>query len=66
MLLLGLGLRRFSATPAAIPELKNLVRKVSIEQSKAVAAHVMTMENAREIKSYLIDEMKKCMGETRG
>lgn len=66
MLLLGLGLRRFSATPAAIPELKNLVRKVSVEQSKAVADKVMTMENAREIKSYLIDEMKKCMGETRG
>jgi phosphotransferase system enzyme I (PtsI) len=66
MLLLGLGLRRFSATPAAIPELKNLVRKVSVEQSKVVADKVMTMENAREIKSYLIDEMKKCMGETRG
>jgi phosphoenolpyruvate-protein phosphotransferase (PTS system enzyme I) len=66
MLLLGLGLRRFSATPSAIPELKNLVRKVSVEQSKAVADKVMTMENAREIKSYLIDEMKKCMGETRG
>ena len=65
MLLLGLGLRRFSVTPAAIPEIKNLVRKVSIERSNEVAAHAMTMENAREIKSYLTEEMKKCLGETR-
>ena len=51
MLLLGLGLRRFSVTPAAIPEIKNLCRKVSIEKSKEVAAHALTMENAREIKA---------------
>jgi phosphoenolpyruvate-protein phosphotransferase (PTS system enzyme I) len=66
MLLLGLGLRRFSVTPAAIPEIKNLVRKVSLERSKEVAAHAMTMENAREIKSYLTEEMYKCLGKTRG
>jgi phosphoenolpyruvate-protein phosphotransferase (PTS system enzyme I) len=65
MLLLGLGLRRFSATPAAIPEIKNLVRKVSVERSKEVADHIMTMENAREIKSYLMEEMNKALGKTR-
>jgi phosphotransferase system enzyme I (PtsI) len=65
MLLLGLGLRRFSATPAAIPELKNLVRSVSIEKSKEVADHAMTMENAREIKSYLTEEMNKVLGKQR-
>jgi phosphoenolpyruvate-protein phosphotransferase (PTS system enzyme I) len=65
MLLLGLGLRRFSVTPAAIPEIKNLVRKVSLERSKEVAAHVMTMENAREIKGYLAEEMNKALGKSR-
>jgi phosphoenolpyruvate-protein phosphotransferase (PTS system enzyme I) len=65
MLLLGLGLRRFSATPAAIPEIKNLVRKVSIEQSKVVADHAMARENAREIKSYLTEEMNKALGKAR-
>jgi phosphotransferase system enzyme I (PtsI) len=65
MLLLGLGLRRFSVTPAAIPEIKNLVRKVSLERSKEVAEHVMTMENAREIKGYLTEEMYKALGKTR-
>jgi phosphotransferase system enzyme I (PtsI) len=65
MLLLGLGLRRFSATPAAIPEIKNLVRSVSIEKSKEVAQHAMNMENAREIKSYLTEEMNKALGKQR-
>ncbi len=59
MLLLGLGLRSFSATPSALPELKNVVRSVSIEQCKQIAARAMSMENAREIKSYLAEELKK-------
>jgi phosphotransferase system enzyme I (PtsI) len=44
---------------AAIPEIKNLMRNVTIEQCQAVSAHAMRMENAREIKSYLMEEMKK-------
>jgi phosphotransferase system enzyme I (PtsI) len=59
MLLLGMGLRRFSVTPSAIPEIKHICRHVTVEQCEAVAARVMTMENARDIKSYLIGELKK-------
>ena len=40
MLLLGMGLRRFSVTPSAIPEVKNICRNVTIEQCEAVAARV--------------------------
>ncbi len=59
MLLLGIGLRRFSVAPSAMPEIKNVIRKVSLEQCKTVANKVLTMENAREIKSYLNEELKK-------
>jgi phosphotransferase system enzyme I (PtsI) len=59
MLLLGLGLRHFSVTPAAIPEIKKICRSVSIEECEAVAHHAMSMENARDIKSYLRGELKK-------
>ena len=59
MLLLGMGLRRFSVTPSAIPEVKNICRKVTIAQCEAVATRVMTMENARDVKSYLKEEVKK-------
>ncbi len=59
MLLLGLGLRRFSVAPSAIPEIKNVVRHVTLEQCKSVADKALSMENAREIKSYLNEELKK-------
>jgi phosphotransferase system enzyme I (PtsI) len=59
MLLLGMGLRRFSVAPREIPEIKNVCRKVTVEQCRAVAARAMTMENSREIRAYLRDELKK-------
>ena len=59
MLLLGLGLRRFSVAPSAIPEIKNVIRHVSLERCKAVADKALSMEGAREIKSYLNEELKK-------
>ncbi len=59
MLLLGLGLRRFSVTPSAIPEIKSVCRNVTIGQCQAVAERAMTMENARDIKSYLKEELRK-------
>ena len=40
-------------TPSAIPEIKKVCRSVTIAQCEAVAERVMTMENARDIKSYL-------------
>jgi phosphotransferase system enzyme I (PtsI) len=59
MLLLGLGLRQFSVTPSAIPEIKNVCRSVTVAQCQAVAARALSMENARDIKSYLREELKK-------
>ena len=37
MLLLGMGLRTFSVTPAAIPEIKSVCRSVSLPQCQQVA-----------------------------
>ena len=59
MLLLGMGLRSFSVTPSAIPEVKHVCRHVTIEQCAAVAQRVLAMENARDIKNYLNGELKK-------
>jgi len=58
-ILLGLGLRTFSVTSSAIPELKRICRLVTLEQCEAVARHALTMENARDIKNYLREELKK-------
>ncbi|MBU4398016.1 MAG: phosphoenolpyruvate--protein phosphotransferase, partial [Planctomycetes bacterium] len=63
ILLLGMGLRRFSVTPSAIPEVKNLCRRVTIPECRTVAERVMTMENARDVKNYLKEEVKKYVEE---
>jgi phosphotransferase system enzyme I (PtsI) len=63
MLLLGLGLRSLSVTPAAIPEIKRVCRSVTIQQCQRVAAHVQTLESARDIKSYLKEELSKVFPE---
>jgi phosphotransferase system enzyme I (PtsI) len=65
MLLLGLGLRRMSVTPSSIPEIKKVCRSVTIEQCESVARHAMSMENARDVNSYLKEELKKHVPELR-
>ena len=59
MLLLGLGLRRLSVTPSAIPEIKKICRSVTIADCEEVAKRAIAMENARDIKSLLKGELKK-------
>ena len=59
MLLLGLGLRSLSVTPSAVPEIKRVCRSVSIEQCERVASHAKSLENARDVKNYLKEELSK-------
>jgi len=63
MLLLGLGLRRFSVTPAAIPEIKKVCRTVTTNQCRQVAERALALENSRDIKNYLREELKKILPE---
>jgi phosphotransferase system enzyme I (PtsI) len=58
-LLLGLGLRQFGVAPGAIPEIKRVIRATNIPQCQAIAQRTLTMENARDIKAFLRDELKK-------
>lgn len=51
--LLGLGLRSFSVPPPIIPEVKKIIRSVTITESEDIAREVMAMDNEREIITYL-------------
>lgn len=61
MLLLGLGLRTFSMTAKAIPEIKKVVRSVTIEHSQKVAQRVMRLETDQQIASYLREQARKVL-----
>ena len=63
MLLLGIGLRSLSVTPAAVPEIKRVCRSVTVEKCEEVAERVRAFESARDIKTYLKEELSKVFPE---
>ncbi len=63
LLLLGLGLRSFSCVPPAIPEIKRIIRSVTVEQSLDVAKRVMSFESQTEVINYLRAETRKVIPE---
>ena len=62
MLLMGMGLRVFSITPPAIPEIKKIIRSVSIDQCKRVARKAGSLDSDREVMNYVRDELVRVMG----
>ncbi|MEM6331624.1 MAG: phosphoenolpyruvate--protein phosphotransferase [Planctomycetota bacterium] len=61
MLLLGLGLRSLSATPAAVPEVKRVCRSVKLPDCQRIAERVLTLESARDVKTYLREELSRLL-----
>ncbi|MBI2827140.1 MAG: phosphoenolpyruvate--protein phosphotransferase [Planctomycetia bacterium] len=61
MLLLGLGLRQMSVAAAAVPEIKRVCRSVTLDQCRAVAERSLAMENARDVTSYLKEELRRVL-----
>ncbi|HDY65371.1 MAG TPA: phosphoenolpyruvate--protein phosphotransferase, partial [Phycisphaerae bacterium] len=66
LLLLGLGLRCFSCAPAVIPEIKKVIRSVTIQQSLEVARQVSRFDSDKEITSYLRAVTRKVLPEVYG
>ena len=64
MLLLGMGLRSLSVTPAAIPEIKQVCRRVDIPCCERVAKRALELESARDVRAYLREELTKALPDT--
>ncbi len=63
MLLLGLGFRTFSLAPPMIPEIKKLVRSVTVESCNVIARKVLMMNSEREVINYLRNAAMKVLPE---
>jgi len=63
MLLIGMGLRSFSMTPAAIPEIKRVIRAVSVKDCERVARRVASYDSERQVINYLREETRKVVPE---
>ena len=63
LFLLGIGLRQFSMAPTNIPEVKRLIRLVTISHAQRVARRVLSFETDRQVTNYLRDETKRVLPE---
>jgi phosphotransferase system enzyme I (PtsI) len=63
VLLLGLGLRQLSVTPHNIPEIKKIIRSVSIEEAIQVAQEALCLETARDVNNYLREQARRIIPE---
>jgi len=58
-LLIGLGLRNISVSPFSIPELKEVVRSITIEEAQEIAAHAQKLDVARDVENFLRGELNR-------
>jgi phosphoenolpyruvate-protein phosphotransferase (PTS system enzyme I) len=63
LLLLGMGLRQLSVTPHNIPEIKKIIRSVTLEEAKQVAQEALRLETARDVNNYLREQTRRILPE---
>jgi len=64
MLLLGLGVRTLSLASPMIPEVKKVIRSVTMEECNKLARSVLTMDSVRQVKNFLRDAAMRILPET--
>ena len=63
MLLLGMGVRTISIASPMIPEIKQIIRSVTMEYCNKVARKVLSMDSERQISAYLRNAARKILPE---
>ncbi|MFZ7132995.1 MAG: phosphoenolpyruvate--protein phosphotransferase [Eubacteriales bacterium] len=59
LILLGLGLDEFSMSASSIPQIKKIIRSVTMEKAKEIALKALTLSSAEEVKQMVEEELKK-------
>ncbi|MBX3387839.1 MAG: phosphoenolpyruvate--protein phosphotransferase [Phycisphaeraceae bacterium] len=59
LLLVGMGLRTLSVSAGSIPQLKRLIRSVSLKQCEQIARQALSFDSETQISSYLRDRARK-------
>jgi phosphotransferase system enzyme I (PtsI) len=64
LLLVGMGLRQLSATPHSVPEIKRVIRQITAQDAKRVAAEALKLVTARDVNHLLQRELRRVLPET--
>ena len=59
LVLLGLGLDEFSTSPIAIPEIKRIIRSVTMRQAKEIAQEAIMLPTGREIEKFAKKKLRE-------
>lgn len=62
-LLVGMGVRQLSATPRKIPEIKRVLRNFTVAEAERVATEALRMDTARDVASYLREQLRRFLPE---
>ncbi|MEJ7638968.1 MAG: putative PEP-binding protein [Singulisphaera sp.] len=64
MLLMGLGLRNLSMPPHQLPEIKRVIRGISAEDARTVAAEALRQETSQAVVRLLDDALRRALPDT--
>jgi phosphotransferase system enzyme I (PtsI) len=59
MILLGMGLDEFSMSPQVIPEIKRIIRSITLKEAQELTREIMTLPTAWEIEQRVCEEAQK-------
>ena len=59
LILLGMGLRRFSMSPAFVPSIKQLASQVSYEEARQIVSSIMKFKTTKQVQKYIARQMEQ-------
>ena len=63
VLLIGLGLDGFSMSSAVIPEIKRIIRSVTVAEAEILAGQALELETVAQVRQYVEEWMSERFGE---
>lgn len=64
MLLLGLGVHQLSMPPHQLPEIKRVIRGVSVAEARSVAAEALRLDTSQEVVALLDNTLRRALPES--
>jgi phosphotransferase system enzyme I (PtsI) len=58
-ILLGMGINELSMSPVSVPEVKKLIRALTIADAREIKEHALSLPTAWEIRNYVYEEAMK-------
>jgi phosphotransferase system enzyme I (PtsI) len=65
LLLLGLGLDEFSMPPLVLPEIKMIIRSITLSKAREVAQEALSLSTGKEVKEFAKAKLKELVPEVK-